>query len=57
MSAPAIIYLVLVGIGLLLSARGHGKPKTGMESFWSTLISVSICISLLWWGGFFAVKP
>lgn len=57
MSVPAIIYLAICLIGLLISANGHGRPKEGVESFWHTAIGCSITISLLYWGGFFEVTP
>lgn len=54
MSTPAIIYLILSGMGLLIAANKHGKPKEGNENFWYTFISVCIVWPLLWWGGFFS---
>lgn len=50
---PQIIYLVLVGIGLLLMSNQHGKPKTGDHNFWISLIAQCIHLGLLYWGGFF----
>lgn len=52
MSTPAIIYLVLSGIGLLISAHDHGKPRTP-TNFWTTLAAGILCLGLLYWGGFF----
>lgn len=54
MSIPAILILVLYGLALLVSANQHGKPKTGVESFWSAAIGVGLQVGLLWWGGFFS---
>jgi hypothetical protein len=54
MSAPAIIWIVLASIGLLLNASMHGKPKTGVHSFWYPMTACAIVASLLYWGGFFA---
>ena len=51
--APQVIYLVRVVMGLTFIGIKHGKPKTGYESFWSTLIGVIIQILIIWWGGFF----
>ncbi len=53
MSLPAIIYLCLSGIGLLLSANQHGKERKP-ENFWSALIAGIIVWGLLYWGGFFS---
>lgn len=53
MSAPAIIYLVLIGVSLLVSAHEHGKPRDGKYNFWTSLVSTAIGVSLLVWGGFF----
>jgi hypothetical protein len=52
MSIPAIIFLVLSGMGLLYGAFMHGKPREDYN-FWSILISTALTIGLLWWGGFF----
>lgn len=52
MTIPAIIYLVLLGISLLFSAKQHGEPRSP-TNFWGSLIGVAIVIGLLWWGGFF----
>jgi len=53
MGAPQIIYLTLVGVGLLLSAYLHGKPKRGTENVFVTLVGQAMMVALLWWGGFF----
>jgi hypothetical protein len=53
MSIYAIIYLVLVGVGLLISANRHGKIVSKEYNFWTTLVSSSIVLSLLYFGGFF----
>lgn len=50
-----ITWLVLVFIGLLISANQDGKPKTGKYSFLGSLISITISLSILYWGGFFNV--
>lgn len=53
MSTPAIIWIVITAIGLGVSIGEHGKPKTGVHSFWSVLFATAISFSLLYWGGFF----
>lgn len=53
MSIPAIIYLVLVAVALLISANQHGKDKTGKHSFWASLIATLLMLGLFYWGGFF----
>jgi len=52
---PQIIYLVLYGVGLLILANQHGKPKTGNHNFWITATAGLISPALLYWGGFFDV--
>jgi hypothetical protein len=49
---PQIIYLALLIFGLGISIAKHGKPRSN-ENFWMSLISATIIISLLMWGGFF----
>jgi hypothetical protein len=55
MSIYAIIYLVLVGVGLLISANRHGKVVSKENNFWTTLVSSIIVLSLLYFGGFFDI--
>ncbi len=52
MHTPQIIVLVLMGIGLLLSANQHGQPRKP-TNFWLSLIGTMLTIGLLIWGGFF----
>lgn len=53
MSTAAIIYLVLMGVGLLYTSYKHGQQKTEKHNIWVSLISTLIILSLLNWGGFF----
>jgi LPXTG-motif cell wall-anchored protein len=57
MSAPALIWLALAFIGLMISAHMHGKPETGKHSVWLRIVGLSIAGGLLYWGGFFASVP
>lgn len=58
MSIPAIILALYFSLELLLQAYKHGKPKEHLVyNFWHMAIHMGIVIPLLWWGGFFAVKP
>jgi LPXTG-motif cell wall-anchored protein len=52
MSGAQIAMATLFFISLLLSARDHGKPKTGADNFWVALLGVGILAAILWWGGF-----
>jgi len=52
MKTPQIITLVLMGIGLLVAANQHGKPREDVN-FWSALLSTAMTFGLLYWGGFF----
>jgi hypothetical protein len=49
-----IIYLVVVGINLLLTANLHGKERSP-HNFWITLVGTSLGILLFYWGGFFDI--
>lgn len=51
--APQIIYIFISIIGLMSASYLHGKPKTGKHSVWTTIVSVTIGLTLLYWGGFF----
>ena len=53
MGTSQIIMLVLLSLNLLLGAHFHGKERTGKYSFWVTLISVLIYLTLLITGGYF----
>lgn len=53
MSIPAIIYLVLTAIGLLLVANLHGQSRKPW-SFWQTAYNTAFTSGLLYWGGFFS---
>jgi hypothetical protein len=57
MSAPALIYLALVILGLGIVLAKDGEPKTGKHSFWWQLVGTAIPCGLLYWGGFFAGAP
>jgi LPXTG-motif cell wall-anchored protein len=50
---PQILYLGLTLVGLGLIIEKHGKPKTGNENAWVSVITVILVLGLLFWGGFF----
>ena len=52
---PQIIYLLLVLAGLLVRAHEHGNLRKGKHNFWISLISLSLSMYILYWGGFFDV--
>jgi LPXTG-motif cell wall-anchored protein len=52
MKAPQIIMIVLLAFNLAIGLCEHGKPKTGTQNFWATLIGCALTAGLLWWGGF-----
>ena len=54
MKAPQIILIIIYALGLGISLEQHGKPKTGTESFWKSLLATAIIFALLIWGGFFS---
>ena len=51
--APQIILVAMYLLGLGATLADHGKPKTGNNNFYISLIAYSITFFLLWWGGFF----
>ena len=48
-----IIWLGLMMLSLGVNLAQHGKPKTGVHSFWSALIGFGIQFAILYYGGFF----
>jgi LPXTG-motif cell wall-anchored protein len=44
-----ITWCVLAFVGLLLNARDHGKPKTGTDSFWLSLLATAIMTAVILW--------
>jgi hypothetical protein len=54
MGIPQIIIIVLLGINLGAGMVQHGKPKTGKNSFWVSLVACALEVSILWWGGFWS---
>jgi hypothetical protein len=53
MSTAAIVLLGLTALAGGITLEQHGKPKTGITSIWTWLISVAIQMGILSWGGFF----
>ena len=53
MGIPQIAMIALYMISLGVSLSEHGKKTIKTENFLTSLISVSIQLTLLWWGGFF----
>lgn len=51
--APAITWLILVGLSWLHTLVHHGEPKDGKHDIGMTTAGVLIAAWLLWWGGFF----
>lgn len=49
---PQIIMLALMLIGIIATAKDHGKPRSN-ENIWVSLAATSMTLSLLIWGGFF----
>lgn len=46
-------YVGMTLIGMLIMANKHGKPKTGTENFWTTVLATSTCWIFLYYGRFF----
>lgn len=53
MHAPQIIWILLISINLLATARLHGEEKTGEYNFFASLIGAGITFWILYAGGFF----
>lgn len=51
MNIGTILMLTLLGINLLVSAYLHGKPKTGENTFWPSLIGCGLWLSLMYLAG------
>ena len=51
--APQIIMMAMIGVTLGIDLASHGKPREGKINFGITLISKTILVGLLYWGGFF----
>jgi len=49
----AIIWLMLIAMGLGITLIKHGEPKKEKYNFWVQLIASSIEILLLWGAGIF----
>ncbi len=52
MSIPAILWIILTALGLLVVANRHGKPQAPY-SLKLSLIGATLQSALLFWGGFF----
>lgn len=53
MGTPQIIFLVLLGLQILLTAHMHGQPRDGKHNIFVRLIDAGILIWILIAGGFF----
>lgn len=53
MKAPQILMIGWLLFGLLVSATQHGKPKTGVNNVWYSIVGAAIYVTLLLWGGYF----
>lgn len=50
---PQLTYLALIIFSLGITTQQHGKPKTGNENVWVSLMGAAISVFLLYMGGFF----
>jgi hypothetical protein len=44
--------MVMLSLNAGADLYRHGKLKDGTHNFWTTLISVGIWVTILWFGGF-----
>lgn len=54
MHTPQLITLSLYALVCGLSLGKHGEPRTGNHNFFVDLIASALCITVLWWGGYFS---
>lgn len=54
MSAPQVVLVAVFALGVGIAIADHGKPKTGTNNAWATIIGTAITAALLWWGGFWS---
>ena len=52
MGIPQIVAVAWFAIAVGFAIATHGRPKSGIDSMWSTLLTVGLLSALLWWGGF-----
>lgn len=51
---PQIIYLCLILLSLGIDLARHGEQKKSRQhNFWASLVSTTILLGILCWGGFF----
>ena len=48
-----IIWIILTALSVGCTLADHGKPRTGKNNVWTTLIAAAIQLGLLYGGGFF----
>ena len=53
LARPQLTLLALTLISLGITFAQHGKPKTGNENVWISLLSTALTFWLLFEGGFF----
>jgi hypothetical protein len=51
MDAPQIIVIVLMAVGIAVTAINHGKPTT--YNMYRPVVRYAVLAGLLFWGGFF----
>lgn len=51
-TAPQLIYLALVTLGLGFAIAKHGQPRGPVNAL-DTLFGTAIALAILGWGGFF----
>lgn len=53
LGVPQLVFITLYLFGLFCAVSEHGKPKSGFNNAWITLLAIIINFSILIWGGFF----
>lgn len=48
-----LVFIIMVGLSLGIAMGEHGKPKTGVHNFLTSLIAILIEVFILFMGGFF----
>lgn len=54
MKGAVIVWILLMVLALLGSAKKDGEPREGVNSFSEDVCAYIIINWLVWWGGFFS---
>ena len=52
MNGAQVTMIAIYALNIYIGLTEHGKPKTGRESFFTSVFSVFLSYMILRWGGF-----